>query len=266
MRRLQTAEHVSTNQSLKQMKTQLTKWLLISMLIGTFQSCKEEEVPYFSGENSANFWQHLSNFSFLGATTQEKSQDTVILNIALVGQMVDRDRIVDVVAVEDDSNTPIDEKLTTASPSDYKILGGKIAANQQHGQVKVVVKNPESLAESNSDLKLRLEIVPNQDFGSGLSENSALNLRWSREILPPTTWNAMRFFFCATYSTRVYKIFMEVTGLREFNYYAGEITREEALVLGKKFGDKIRELSALQGSPLLHDDGQNKGLPIVPVY
>lgn len=248
------------------MKTQITKWVLISIFIATFQSCKEEEVPYFSGENSANFWQHLSNFSFLGATTQEKSQDTVLLNIALVGQMVDRDRKVDVVAVEDDSNTPLDKKFTTATPNDYKILGGLIAANQQHGQVKVIVKNQESLAESNSDLKLRLEIVPNQDFGIGLSENSVLDLRWSREILPPTTWNEMRFFFCATYSTRVYKIFMEVTGLREFNYYAGEISRDEALVLGKKFGDRVRELSAQQGSPLLHDDGESKGLPIVPVY
>lgn len=232
------------------------------MLLG---GCKEEEIPYFTGSDSANFWVHVSNFSLFGATTQELPQDTLVLNIALSGDKKDFDRKVKVIAIEDPAGTPEAQKRTTASPNQYEILDGVIPANELYGKVKIVLKNPEILS-TQPNLKVRVEIVENEHFGLGLMENNYVNVTWSREILQPATWNAMRFFFCAVYSTQVYKIFMEVTGLREFYYYEGMHSQWEGFVMGTNFGNRVRELSAQQGSPLLHDSGPNIGLPIVPIY
>ncbi|MDD4296816.1 MAG: DUF4843 domain-containing protein [Ruminiclostridium sp.] len=247
------------------MKITNYRLVLNLLVLITMFGCNKEDVPYFSGSNSANFWLHHYNYSLFGATTSELPQDTIVLDIALVGRLADYDRYADAEAVPDLAGTPEDERLTTATPDQYKILEGIIKANEQYGKLKVLIKNPEILANQEF-LKLKIKMVENEDFGIGLKENNSITLTWSRKYLPPATWVAMRFFFCSVYSTRVYRIFMEVTGLKEFYYYEGKITMQEAYVMGKNFGNRVRELSAIQGSPLLHDDGENAGLPIVPIY
>jgi hypothetical protein len=246
------------------MKLLYYKLVLCLLVLIPIFGCKKEVIPYFIGGDSANFWLHVYNFSLFGATTAQKPQDTIILDIALSGKLADHDRFASAVAVPDPAGTPDASRLTTATSDQYQILGGVIKANAQYGKFKILVKNPELLA--NQDLLLKIKMTENADFVLGLAENNFVNLKWSRKILQPATWNAMRFFFCATYSTQVYKIFMEVTGLKEFYYYQGQITQEEGFVMGKNFGDRVRQLSAQQGSPLLHDDGANAGLPIVPIY
>ena len=247
------------------MKVTNYRLLLIFIVLSIMHGCTKEEVPYFSGSNSANFWLHHYNYSFYGATTAELPQDTIVLDIAIVGRLAVNDRYASAEAVFDPEGTPQEECLTTASTDQYKILGGVIKANSQYGKFKILVKNSELLSNEEF-LKLKIKMVENKDFAIGLRENNSITLTWSRKFLPPVTWEAMRFFFCSVYSTRVYRIFMEVTGLKEFYFYQGQITMQEAYVMGKNFGDKVREISAIQGSPLLHDDGENAGLPIIPKY
>ncbi|OFY44990.1 MAG: hypothetical protein A2X18_13685 [Bacteroidetes bacterium GWF2_40_14] len=247
------------------MKKTNYRLVLSFLVLMTFFGCKKVEVPYFSGSNSANFWLHQYNYSLFGATTTELPEDTIILDIAIVGRLADYDRYATAKAVPDSAGTPEDKRLTTATPDQYKIIGGIIKANEKIGKFKVLIKNPEVLATRES-LKLKIMMAENEDFKIGLRENNWVALTWSRKFLPPATWHAMRFFFCSVYSTQVYKIFMSVTGLKEFYYYEGKVTMQEAYVMGKNFGDRVRALSAIQGSPLLHDDGENAGLPIIPIY
>lgn len=239
--------------------------VLGGLTLASLNSCKKEEIPYFTGENSANFWLHSLNHSLFGATSVELPQDTIVLSLSIVGKMADYDRVVKAVVDEDAPGTAEAQRLTTATPNQYKILDGIVPANKLKGEIKVVVKNDDVLA-TKEDLKLRIKMVDNKDFKVGLKENYYINLKWSRLILQPSTWNGMRFFFCATYSTRVYKIFMEVTGLKQFYYYEGLVSAAEGSVMGTNFAKRVRELSEQQGSPLLHDDGPSKGLPIIPIY
>lgn len=246
------------------MKLANYKLILCFIVLITMFGCKKETIPYFTGNDSANFWVHSFNFSLYGATTTQLPQDTAILDIALSGKLADHDRTVMAVAVPDPAGTADTNRLTTATPDQYQILGGVIKANQQYGKFKIVVKNPSILATQ--DLLLKVKMTQTTDFVPGLAENNYVNIRWSRKFLQPATWKAMRFFFCATYSTQVYRIFMEVTGLKEFYYYEGLVTQQEGEVMGRNFGNRVRALSAQQGSPLLHDDGPNAGLPIIPIY
>lgn len=242
----------------------LRKIVIIILFIGLNTACKKQDIPYYTGGDSANFWTRSQNHSLFGASATELPQDTIVLNISLAGHMADYDRIVRAEAVEDEVGMSDAQKRTTANPGQYKILDGVIPANKLTGTIKVVVKNDEVLEKS--ELKLRVKMISTEDFVVGLRENNYLDLKWSRMILQPPTWRAMRFFFCATYSTQVYKIFMEVTGLKEFYYYEGQVSQEEGFVMGTNFAKRVRELSAQQGSPLLHDDGPAKGQPIVPIY
>jgi hypothetical protein len=235
------------------------------LTLTTLNSCKKEEIPYFSGDNSANFWLHAFNHSLFGASSAQLPQDTIVLNLSIVGKTADYDRIVKAVVDDDAPGTPEAQRLTTATPNQYQILDGIVPANKLKGEIRVVVKNDDILA-TKEDLKLRIKMTENKDFKVGLKENYYVNLKWSRLILQPSTWNGMRFFFCATYSTQVYKIFMEVTGLKQFYYYEGIVSAAEGAVMGTNFAKRVRELSEQQGSPLLHDDGPSKGLPIIPIY
>ncbi len=246
------------------MKYSKFKIAMMMFFLASLTSCKKEEIQFFKRGDSVSFWIHQMNHSLFGATTVELPQDTVVLDIALSGRMSDKDRFITAKAVVDAAGTPEDKRLTTATPEQYTILGGVIPANQLYGKFKIILKNPQSLA--NRDLKLRVKMIENADFELGLTENNFINIVWSRAILQPVTWRAMRFFFCATYSAQVYKIFMEVTGLKQFWYYEGQISQEEGFVMGTNFGNRVRELSAQQGSPLLHDDGPKAGLPIEPIY
>ena len=244
----------------------IRKILVLGLLtLTSLNSCKKEEIPYFTGDNSANFWLHSLNHSLFGASSAQLPQDTIVLNLSIVGEMANYDRVVKAVVEEDAPGTAEAQRLTTATPNQYKILDGIIPANKLKGEIRVVVKNDDILA-TKEDLKLRIKMADNKDFKIGLKENNYINLKWSRLILQPSTWNGMRFFFCATYSTQVYKIFMEVTGLKQFYYYEGLVSVAEGYVMGTNFGNRVRELSQQQGSPLLHDDGPSKGLPIIPIY
>lgn len=240
-------------------------FITVCTVILLFAGCKKEEVKYFDGGDAVNFWDHVWRQSLFGATTDELPQDTMFLKIALSGRTANRDRVVTATAVEDLAGTPAEKKLTTATQDQYQIIGGIIPADSLNGILKVVIKNPQILATI-PDLRLRIKLTPNADFVTGLSENNFIDLAWSRELLQPATWRAMRFFFCATYSTTVYKIIIQATGLKEFYYYEGLVTQEEGWVLGKKFGERVRQLSSLQGSPLLHEDGPAVGTAIVPIY
>lgn len=250
------------NQQIK--KLDMKKIFLGTLLALSSIACQKQEIPYYVGDSSANFWAHSQNHSLFGATATELPQDTITLNISLVGQQVDYDRVVKMEAYVDPAGTAADKLRTTATPSQYQLLEGIIPANALIGKIKLVVKNEEVLAKG--ELKLRVKMIETKDFKVGLRENNYIDLKWSRMVLQPPTWRAMRFFFCATYSTQVYRIFMEVTGLKEFYYYEGEVSAEEGNVMGTNFAKRVRELSVQQGSPLLHDDGPSKGQPIVPIF
>lgn len=236
--------------------------LFLTLSLGA--GCKKQEIPYFIGNDSANFWIHSQNHSLFGATAKELPVDTITMNLSLSGQVVDYDRVVKAAAFEDAVGTALEDKKTTALPSQYTILDGVIPANALQGTIKVLVKNEEVLADG--ELKMRLKMIDSKDLKVGLKENSYIDLTWSRKVLQPQTWRAMRFYFCATYSTQVYKIFMEVTGLKEFYFYEGLVSVDEAYVMAANFRKRVIALSEEQGSPLLHDDGPSKGQPIVPIF
>lgn len=237
----------------------------VAILCFLFSGCQKEGLVGYSGGNSAGFWIHTINHSLYGKTVEEMARDTIVLDLAITGNLAPYDRQVDGTFIPDKEGTPQEELQNTAvEGKDYNILGGIIKANEEYGKFKVEIINSDYLKDH--ELKLHLSIKDNEHFVTGLGENRSIVITFSQKIMQPATWNAMRFFFCATYSTQVYKIFMEVTGLKEFYYYEGIVSQEEGYVMGRNFGNVVRAYEKEHGTPMLHDDGPAAGTPIIPIH
>lgn len=258
------------------MKTIKYIFIAVPLLIcGLLAGCKEDSLQAYNAGDNVCFWTHSMNYSFYGASAEELPAGTIEMDLNIMGFTAPYDRTVTGIAIEDDPSTPAEDKKTTATPDQYRILGGTIPAGETTGKFYVEVKNVEQIADS--ELKLYLKLTENEHFGLGLKENQHIQLTWSRKLLQPQTWNAMRFFFCSVYSTQVYRLYMQVTGLREFWYYnAGpdpdnnpddaKVSAEQGRAWGKAFGDIVRTYNAEHpDAPMLHDDGTQAGMPIIPV-
>ena len=241
--------------------------LIILLLTGNIllAGCQKEGLVGYSGGNSVGFWVHTINHSLYGKTVDELARDTIELDLAITGVPTPYDRQVEGTFIPDEAGTPYDELKNTAQEGkDYNILGGIVKANEEYGKFKVEIINSDYLEKN--ELKLNLCIKENEHFITGLGDNRSIVITFSQKIMQPATWRAMRFFFCATYSTQVYKVFMEATGLKEFYYYEGIVSVEEATVMGRNFGNIVRAYEKKHGTPMLHDDGPAAGTPIIPIH
>lgn len=239
--------------------------LMIGLInVALLTSCQKEKLAEYSGGNSVGFWIHSINHSLYGYTVDELARDTLTLDLAITGRPVDYDRYVEGVFIPDEEGIELDKRNNTAIEGrDYNILGGIIKANEEYGKFKVEIINTDYLREH--ELKLNLCIKENDDFVIGLRENRSVIITFSQKIMQPLTWDAMSYFFCPTYSTKVYKVFMQATGLKEFYYFEGLVSEEEGYVMGRNFGNIVRAYEKKYGTPMLHDDGPAAGTPIIPI-
>lgn len=246
------------------------------LLLPGLTGCKEDALQEYIGGDNIGFWIHAKSHSLYGASPEELPVDIIELDLHIMGFTAPYDREVAVEVVEDEAGTPQENKLTTATPGQYRILDGVVPANSTTGKLRIEVTNLPMLAYD--ELRIHVRVVENNHFKPGLKENQYINVLWSARLLRPQTWNAMRFFFCSTYSTQVYRLYMQATGLKEFWYYnAGpdpvnnpedaKVNPEMGYAWGRTFGDLVRKYNAEHpGEPMVHDDGDRKGEPIVPIY
>lgn len=242
------------------MKTKNIVIFFLSILLIFFYSCEIDEMNEFAGTDAVAFVNTKQQLSFIANPDVEK--ETLIIPMRVIGLAKDYDRVISVEAIKDDDQT-------TAPDSHYKILNGKVEAGEYEGKLYVDLYNAPELKNDIDSLKLR--IIPSKDFQPGNKENTEILLIWTAKLVQPSTWNAMRFFFCARYSSNVYRAIIASCGITEFWYYlAGpdgtRVTANEGYVLGRKFGDWVREYNkANPGQPYSHDDGPYAGDEIIPI-
>lgn len=241
----------------------IKKILLIGILINViacFYSCEKENLLDWRSENCVSFQKPTSFLSFLGYREVDRPKDTLSVALHIGGEMVDRDRYVMAIAVEDTVHVEEVDKWTTARPDEYRLLGGVVKAGGLYGTFDIELRNSDRLDDA--DLKLRIQLVETEDFEVGLKENQTMDLSWTRKLVKPQTWGAMTLYFCDTYSTIVYQSIIEVTGFSEI---PEGMSREELRMWGRKFGDYVRQWKIdHNGKDMVHDDGENKGLIVIP--
>ncbi|MCY4780734.1 DUF4843 domain-containing protein [Sphingobacterium sp. UT-1RO-CII-1] len=231
-----------------------------SLVILTLISCEKSNPIAFKSKPALVFGQRVVSenkitYSFLG---NPLDQGEVRIPIRIVGFPEDRDRSYELEVVMD--------TITNAKPELYTIPQGLLKAGVVVDTLSIKVRKTEDLNESVADLYLRVKA--NEEFDRGVIERQYFKVSWSNQAIMPTWGVYFRTFISAAGSTKAFRIFVETTGLQNFTAADFRVYGQlGAEVLGKKFGDYIREWNAANPTDILvHDDGLQEGQPIVPRY
>ena len=239
------------------------KSIILLACICCLQSCKKEEIMYYEGGSAVHFLSRTQNHSFL--LTLDEQYGEMTIPVMLVGNPVDKDINLSYEIIND-------EQYTTASSEHYEILEAVIPKGEQRGYVKVRVSNPNLLDLGTPTLTLRLKLVDGNDVqAGGWLDYLTIDLTWSSDVVQPATWGSMRWFTCIQYSSNVYRAYIAATGLLEMYYSltpapdGTEWPEQQCYVLGKKFGDWVRQWNKDHYPEVYcHDDGPYAGQPIQP--
>ena len=238
----------------------------------TFQSCNEEEIMYYEGGSAAHFLSTTQNHSFL--LTLEETDAEMVIPVLLVGNPVDKDLKLSYKVINDEETG----YTTTATEGHFEIVADIIPKGEQRGWIKVRVKNPNKLGIEEKTLTASLELTSNDDVqAGGWLDYLKIKLTWSCDVVKPYSWNSMRYFLCSKYSSNVYRAYIAATGLMEMYYSLTPDpnlpdesqyywTQQQCYVLGKKFGDWVRNYNKTHDDVYRHDDGDYAGQPIEPLY
>lgn len=254
------------------MKNIIFKSILLFACILCLPSCEEEEIMYYEGGSAAHFLSTTQNHSFL--LTLEDVDAEMVVPVMLVGNPVDKDLNLSYKIINDEESG----YTTTAAEGHYEIVEAIIPKGEQRGWIKVRVKNPNKLGIEEKTLTASLELTSNDDVqAGGWLDYLKIKLTWSYDVVKPYSWNSMRYFLCSVYSSNVYRAYIAATGFMEMYYSltpdpslpdTNEYwwSQERCYVLGKKFGDWVREYNKTHDDVYRHDDGTNAGEPIEPLY
>lgn len=250
------------------MRKRYDKWVYSSLLWLAGVSllvtgCKEEEVIYYEGTDALYFQTATQGYSFL--LTPDEEEATISLYIQLAGQVSEEERPIALEVVQNE--------YTNAQAGQYRIESAVMPAGENHALVKLVMKNPAKIAGAPTTLQLELQLAENKYFvPGGFINYFRTKVYWSTEAIQPRTWSSMRLFFCSTYSSNVMRAIAASCGITELWVFdvdpeTGDYSHSynQAVILGKRFGDWIREYNATHDDVYCHDDGDMKGQPVQPL-
>lgn len=233
--------------------------IFLSVFLG---GCEKDGPMGYRGRPGVYF--NGKEFSYTFAENPWKDVDTVLLPILLTGDLEDYDRKVKVVVVADS---------TTATGDMYELLEGTISAGSESGFVPVVVNSVQEL--EHKVVRLRVQIVENEDFKELDLVYPACNFTFTAQIIKPYNWSQLEYFF-GPYSTGWWKFIMEKLGRTSLPYWDlfSPIPNPDP----DKYDMSYYEMSNIQQmirlelaeynkhsttGPMKHDDGDYAGKEIV---
>lgn len=98
----------------------------------------------------------------------------------------------------------------------YELLEGTISAGSESGFVPVVVNSVQEL--EHKVVRLRVQIVENEDFKELDLVYPACNFTFTAQIIKPYNWSQLEYFF-GPYSTGWWKFIMEKLGRTSLPYW-----------------------------------------------
>lgn len=230
--------------------------LIVIVMMGiVLQSCKKKDIAGFSAAPALNFTTASTVYSFMSNPQPEYIQE---VEVKIMGDSASVDRTFSAEVVNDPA--------TTATPSQYEIIGGVVKKGSFIGKLSVKVKNSTEL--NSKEVFVKLKLVDGSNFKVGNKETNTFLLGWTNKIVVPATWTYYNIFF-ATKSTAVYRLILQTTGIasltaQQYSAMGGEAALTAA---GTKFGDYVKQWNLDHpNDQLKHDDGTAAGQLIAPKY
>ena len=226
--------------------------LFLAFITMNIASCDEEEIEVFSDKPCLNFTEVNGSYSFIQNQTGEY---TFEVPFEIIGDSIDLDRTVKVAVVAGDS-------LTTADPTEYEIMDGILEAGQFSGIVPIKLIKTDRI--DNESINIKLAFVETDEFSGGVRELSEYVLTWTNQVIIPD-WKYYGRYCCEYSSTSCYKATIEALGIVEWQ--KSTISYQFRKTYGIMFGDYVKQWNLDHpDDPLIHDDGEMAGQPIIPIY
>ncbi len=232
---------------------------ILSLGSGGFQSCSTAEVQDFEAGSGAYFNDELgdsTNYSFANQIV-EKDIDTLFINMRVMGDLFDKQRVIQLEAMEG---------TTAVADKDYVLPAYNIAAKQYDVKYPVILKNSAELKEKT--LKLALRVAKNADFpdGSGIISSkyhySTFLINFNNRLIKPTYWEHVQVYF-GDYSDVKYRFMIDHIGVADFmpDYVGGKVGYSDLLNYAGIVRKAIQEYEEEHG-PLLDEHGKEVSIPI----
>jgi len=141
------------------------------------------------------------NYSF-ALKPSSLQQDTVKVNVRVMGRTADHDRHFRAVAVGDST--------TAQAPQHYELLEGIIPAGQQDGYLPILLKRTADTQQRS--VTLLLQLTDGGDFTTGHPDMLHFRLSWADMLLRPAHWP----YYFGQYSTTKYRFAIDVLGVTDW--------------------------------------------------
>lgn len=229
------------------------KYLISLVLLSVVFSCEQEEIMLYEQRAGVYFSSTTMSYSFLDAPETEV---TVNIGVSITGDSVAYDREFQAIVVDD--------TLTTASSSMYKVLSGVIKAGEFSGSLPVELYY--DAAMDDRTFTVELELIASEEFPEVELNSYNAVVSMSNTIIQPANWSWLKWYF-GTYSTNWWIFIRETTGMSELPYYPTQSDTETWWM-------DVNTLKAYQGqvryalaeynaanpdNPLTHEDGDSVG-------
>ena len=190
------------NYNIEFMKTLKSIFLGILLIFLAF-SCKKDEIDVYRVEDSAvQFTSQTNAFSLRGLMDP---LDTLMVQLSLIGPIVDYDRPVSVMISDNPRNTAEEN-------TDFRILESVVRAGEMYGTIAIEVNN---LQEGVEELVTTMRLQPNEYFRNGTKTLMSSIVSWSEMYARPTNfkvWEAWYAFFSHGYSRNYHNILINIFG------------------------------------------------------
>jgi hypothetical protein len=221
---------------------------LITLLL--LSGCIKDEIETYSGDNYVYFarsGEDVLEYSFSFHPGRE--QDTIPLAVKLIGQIADRDRIIDI---------EVDPAKTTALPADYLLPSNIVfKAGKASDTIPLVLFKTDKLLQTK--LKLGLIIKEGADFKCGPVTNVTLDILFSDMLSKPEWWDeSIVNNFLGIYSDAKYRYFIEATGISDMSKLNESEKRAYAQIFRdflKRGREQGRVFNDEQGNPITVPEG-----------
>ena len=236
-------------------------------------SCEQEQIFLYE-ENSGVYFDlnedKLLEKSYSFFRNPGKEADTIYLNVNVIGNIMDRDRVFKAEVIPGE--------LTNAPESSYEILDGVVPAGSYVGSLPVIVNRVPELEDGIYSIELKL--ISSDDFPLIDLAKSTYFISFTSLIAKPDNWDLYcSYFFGEKYSENWLLFIVEATGDPDIGvtmhpwfeaYINYGLSVEQSLLFlpdpimasySISVRVALREYNNTHAEPLKHNDGELVEMP-----
>lgn len=239
---------------------------LLAGILFLFTACENEDISEFNSGDGLYFTNQVSTYNFMeNYANQLIGQDTLKIAVSLTGNASPKDREFLVETVKD--------SLYTAEEGMFTLLPGTIKANEFQGTVPVIIHYSSKLDDS--VYVARIKIKGNTYFPDQNLFDQAYSIRFSNKLTAPENWSVLKSRF-GDYSDSWYTFILRTTELPYIPYWTSPTSTQnpDPERYWMRYNDLAPYVSQVKvaltdynnahpDKPMLHEDGEMKGKPVV---